>query len=227
MQTYLLVSVRDEFLQKHLDHLVETYEILPFNIHSISPNPSIGIADVRKLIALTKLKPLGGGERLIVIKKAELATLEAANALLKLLEEPPNKTHIVLTTSNIHLLLETIVSRCIVIRGPTRKENEVTPTFAKEFSSLLTASPGKRVAYSQEKINSRGEALEFIEMLISALSTHLSSPKGMLPLGKRETAQSIKRAESARLYLARNINFKATMDVFLMGLPKISISSFS
>ena len=54
------------------------------------------------------------GNKVILINNAESLTLNAANALLKILEEPPENSYIILTTENISSLLPTIVSRCVI-----------------------------------------------------------------------------------------------------------------
>ena len=84
----------------------------------ISPPESkaqIGIDQIRELRRLTEYPPLGGGWRVALIKPAEALTVqkdEAANALLKTLEEPPPQHLLVLTALGEADLLPTVVSRC-------------------------------------------------------------------------------------------------------------------
>ncbi|MDD2586330.1 MAG: hypothetical protein PHT79_08845 [Syntrophomonadaceae bacterium] len=61
------------------------------------------------------LKPYRAAHRIVIIKNSHLLTLEAANALLKTLEEPPGYGVIILVADEYNLL-ETIVSRCQLIR---------------------------------------------------------------------------------------------------------------
>ena len=58
------------------------------------------------------------GNKVILINNAESLTLNAANALLKILEEPPENSYIILTAENISSLLPTIISRCVMIKTP-------------------------------------------------------------------------------------------------------------
>ncbi len=76
--------------------------------------PVIGIEKIRELRRICTLKPFEG-KRVIVISEAEKMTSEAANSLLKLLEEPPPFTHIILTTAHVNRMLPTIISRSQVI----------------------------------------------------------------------------------------------------------------
>jgi hypothetical protein len=74
---------------------------------------AIGIESVRNLERFTSLKVPGKSayDRVIVIDGAHLMTLEAQNALLKLLEEPPEGTVIILTVNHEQTMLPTIRSR--------------------------------------------------------------------------------------------------------------------
>ncbi|MFZ5447525.1 MAG: DNA polymerase III subunit delta' [Thermodesulfobacteriota bacterium] len=84
----------------------------------ITPEESkaqINIDQIRELRRLTGYPPLGGGWRVVLIKPAEALSAisdAAANALLKTLEEPPDRHLLVLTARGEADLLPTIVSRC-------------------------------------------------------------------------------------------------------------------
>lgn len=78
----------------------------------IEAEGSIGIDQVRNLQKSLKLKAGQGESKLAIIKNAERATVEAQNALLKILEEPPDNSIILLETETSGNLLPTVVSRC-------------------------------------------------------------------------------------------------------------------
>jgi hypothetical protein len=96
----------------------------------IAPNgQSISIETIRELLNYTKLKISNqqeGFKRVIIIDDAQTMTTEAQNALLKLLEEPPEGTLFLLNTSNLHGLLPTIRSRAqqLQIKQPNRPDLE-------------------------------------------------------------------------------------------------------
>lgn len=77
----------------------------------IDGKEGIKIEQVRDLIYKLSLKPYSGKYKVVVIDQAENFTDEAANALLKLLEEPTSGTLIILITSNPNRLPKTIISR--------------------------------------------------------------------------------------------------------------------
>lgn len=81
----------------------------------ISPNEgktTIAVEQVRKLIAETYLKPQFDAYRVIVINPADSMTLSAANAFLKCLEEPTDRTVFMLITARFNKIPATIASRC-------------------------------------------------------------------------------------------------------------------
>ena len=72
----------------------------------------IKIDQVRALSRQLRFAPLEGNWRVVIINDAQAMNLEASNAILKVLEEPPKGTFIILTASQTTDLLPTIVSRC-------------------------------------------------------------------------------------------------------------------
>jgi DNA polymerase-3 subunit delta' len=72
----------------------------------------IKIEKMRELKSLAYLRPIMGERRVFLVDQAETLNEEAANSILKVLEEPPSFTHIILITSNLDRILPTIRSRC-------------------------------------------------------------------------------------------------------------------
>ncbi len=82
----------------------------------VGPSMTIGIDEIRELKTASSLEPYEGRARVAVIDGAETMTPHAYNALLKLLEEPPDKVVIVMTTEDEGSIPETIRSRCQILR---------------------------------------------------------------------------------------------------------------
>lgn len=76
----------------------------------------IGIAPIRSLEQSLALLPVEGGRRIALIERADRMSEAAQNALLKTLEEPPPRTHIVLAAAEDSSLMPTIRSRCASVR---------------------------------------------------------------------------------------------------------------
>src|ERR1043166_5332281 len=79
-------------------------------------NHIIRVRPMRELEREANFRPFEGVARIFIVEDAEYMNDQAANALLKTLEEPPSTTHLILTTTNPMALLPTIRSRCQVIR---------------------------------------------------------------------------------------------------------------
>lgn len=101
-----------EDYEKQLQNLKEN----PFNSLQFTGNETIGINDIRSLKGEAKFSPTENNYRFFIIIGIEKMTDQAANALLKLLEEPPSDVIFLLTTSNLDLMLPTVKSRCQLIR---------------------------------------------------------------------------------------------------------------
>ena len=98
------------------------------------------------------LKPFRGKTKAVTIDAYENITLEAQNALLKILEEPPANTIIVIITAKRELILPTIISRCKVI-VLQEKEIELTETDLLDLKDtlniLLTGKIGSKLKIAQ------------------------------------------------------------------------------
>jgi DNA polymerase-3 subunit delta' len=99
-------------------------------------NDVIKIEKMRLLKQTAYLKPMVGKKRVFIIQHAEKLREEAANSLLKILEEPPFFSHIILTTHNDHLILSTILSRCQVLTfSPISREDVTSRLLEKGYAS--------------------------------------------------------------------------------------------
>ena len=82
----------------------------------VKKEQAIGISEIRKLQHQLALFPYSSPYKIGLILKAEKMTQEAANAILKTLEEPSGKTIIILTAPSESFILPTIVSRCQILK---------------------------------------------------------------------------------------------------------------
>lgn len=86
-----------------------------------NPQGSIGIDEVRTLKRHIFQKPVKLPNKIVIITDAQTLTIEAQNALLKILEEPPSSAIIILEARDKTDLLPTIVSRTTVVRTKLEK----------------------------------------------------------------------------------------------------------
>ena len=77
-----------------------------------SARTRIGISDIKEALRRVSLKPYEGSSSVVIFDGAEFMTDDAANALLKTLEEPPPQVMFLLLTANESAVLPTVLSRC-------------------------------------------------------------------------------------------------------------------
>lgn len=104
----------------------------------------ISIDVVRKIERAMSLKPYEGRTKVYVIDGADNMTEEAANCLLKTLEEPPKDTVIMLLASNMSRLMPTIISRCWKVMfyplGEETIKNELVKKYGLDDKKALYIS---------------------------------------------------------------------------------------
>ena len=136
---------------------------------------AIGIDQVREVRREASLKPYEGRGRVFIFDGAEHLSEEAANSLLKILEEPPEQVTLVLLASDADVLLPTIVSRCHRLElgplSPTVVARELEDRFdtaADQAREMARLSGGRigwafQAAEQPDLLERRAEALAAFE----------------------------------------------------------------
>jgi len=86
----------------------------------------IGKDEALEITKKLRLKSFEGGYKILIIWMAEKMNIAAANKLLKLIEEPPNKTVLLLIAEDEEQIIKTILSRCQVLYFPKVSEENIT-----------------------------------------------------------------------------------------------------
>ena len=86
----------------------------------------IGVDEAEAVVKKLRLKSYEGGFKVMIIWMAEKMNIAAANKLLKLIEEPPEKTVFLLITENEEQIINTIKSRCQALHFPALSEQDIT-----------------------------------------------------------------------------------------------------
>ncbi len=130
----------------------------------ISPeNGTIKIDRIRELCRSLSYPPYESEMRIVIIEDVHTMTLQAANSLLKTLEEPPERNLLILTAESSRELLPTIVSRCqtVTFYGlPVadcagvieRKQPEIGPDEARLLAETAGGSPGIALVLQQKEL---------------------------------------------------------------------------
>jgi len=129
---------------------------------------SIRIAQVRAMQHRLTTRPTAGSRRAIVIDPADDLERNAANALLKSLEEPPEGTFFLLVAHSPARLLPTIRSRCRVLRFPTVSDDEMGDLLAE---MVPNADMQTRAAAIAAAAGSPGAALDFVQLDLGEVAT--------------------------------------------------------
>jgi len=152
----------------------------------ISGINSIGIEQIRDLEKRLALKPYKAKIKIAIINEAEKLTLPAQNALLKILEEPPENSLIILVTPKKDLLLATIVSRCKIIRINGEIDLEKN---SLEIPEIQKKRVGECLKIAALYSSGKNEAISFCQqILLKERASFLNEP-------------SIKKARNIRYIL--------------------------
>ncbi|MBR6012960.1 MAG: DNA polymerase III subunit delta' [Selenomonadaceae bacterium] len=139
---------------------------------------NIKIGQIRTLQSQTALKPVQSDIRVVIIDGAEFLKKEAANCLLKTLEEPMSRTVFILITANKAGLLMTVRSRCVTINFERLKDEDIKSELlrreieserAEKISIISGGSLGRAVKLSESGgYEMRESALDLIERIFRA-----------------------------------------------------------
>lgn len=181
----------------------------------ITGESSITIAQIHDLIK--SLASRAQIPRLIWIEEAGLLTIPAQNALLKLLEEPPADTEIILSADNPQSLLATIRSRCRLhmLMTDSAEGDEKDLHILKEAMGM---SDGERVTAADSLGRKREELVKWTGSCLLALNRMMKAEVGhrsasiLTALGTR--------VHSAHTDLKANVNPSLVIQHLFLSLPR-------
>lgn len=139
--------------------------------------PVLGVDDIRALRSDVAIRPYESDWKIYIIPDAERMTVQAQNALLKTLEEPPAYAVLLLLASTLTGFLPTVLSRCVTIRLKPTPEKELTQVLkercgADDESALVAsrlsggnAGRALQLLQSEEFASFREEAIGFLRDL--------------------------------------------------------------
>lgn len=148
----------------HPDYLTVTF---------LEEKTTIGIDQIRALSRSLGMKSHAGGHKIAILLPAEQMTVEAANSLLKTLEEPTDNTLLMLITEQPARLAATIRSRCQMLRFPPPPLEQGMAWLATQVDvqapelilRLADAAPLRAVALAQDDIVARRR--DWLEQIIA------------------------------------------------------------
>lgn len=105
----------------------------------------IRVEDAQDILKALALKSYEGGYKIMIVWMVEKMNIEASNKLLKLLEEPPEKTLFILITENEEDIIQTIRSRCQVLHFGALPEYEIAKALKEKY--FLDEPSAQKVAH--------------------------------------------------------------------------------
>ncbi len=169
MQSLLIIGKPIEKAKNYAFDFCLKNKIDKIDITLIESEKAVGIALVRDFQKRIFLKPFKSDQKAVILEAGNGITLESQNALLKVLEEPPKNTIIILLVESDESVLPTILSRCKIISlDKDAVEQKDLAEYEKILLSLKNNGVGDRLRLAEDHSKTKEEALNFIEGLILA-----------------------------------------------------------
>ena len=165
----------------------------------------LSVDTVRNVTAKSQQKAVGPGWKVLIVDQAQTMQREAANALLKFIEEPPAKTVWILITNKRAAMLGTILSRCQpLLFAPleTPQVEQLLQTYAPEVENAPRAAQ-----YAGGSISGALRAAEALELLENGEFGTVTGPAQVAAQLSRTAATARKEAQ-------------AVLDVIITALHK-------
>jgi len=140
------------------------------------------ISVIRELCNQFALKPARGTHKVAILDDADLLNEEASNAFLKTLEEPPPGAVLILIGTSAELQLETIVSRCQVLRFDPLPEPEITALLLEQGAARDPADAARIAALAEGSLSrALGLADAELERFRRSLIDEIAAEHGFEP----------------------------------------------
>src|SRR5580692_8075188 len=188
------------------------------------PLRQISIPQMRLLKERAQYKPLHGTRRVFLIDQADRAGEQAANSLLKTLEEPPDHLILILTAENVYDLLPTIRSRSVVLNF-SPLSNEEMESFAavrgldhaERRIALSGGSPGVAASLDTDLYQKRRGAMLALLKTGAGLATFAA----WLPV-----SEALGRTKSEKLELHLKLLYSLLRDITVLHEGGTAIRNF-
>lgn len=109
---------------------------------------SFGVDDVRNIIEEVNKKPYEGDKKVLILYKCDKMTVQAQNAFLKTIEEPPNGVHLILLSDSLETILDTIQSRCQIYKLTPLSKEDILDYIEINYSDISKEDKQAALAYS-------------------------------------------------------------------------------
>lgn len=205
------------------NHKIQTIDCRIFSLSSFLKEGkkdkalSIGIEDIKVIQQAIFLKPIKSKNKVVVIQQAELLTIPAQNALLKLLEEPPDNTYIILTTTNSNILLPTIHSRCQIVKMKAHQKTTIPTSEAIDFTKITQLEIREALKHAEELAKDKEQTLNYLRNAILYFRESMISPNQR----KYYLCSTVKKLQEAYTIIqTTNTNPRIVLEDLFLTLSK-------
>lgn len=191
MSTYIISSKNLKKALEEAGEIIDQEKVDRFEQVVDEFEKDLGIEDVRNIKKKIFLKPLRGNRKsnVLVLKKG--ATIDAQNAMLKLLEEPPESSIIIIVAQNYHIFLPTILSRVKVIE--VNDERKLKDDGLVQILEMGGAGDSLYLAETVGK--DKEKAIIWLEdAILSARAKMLADPEGEQALKYQKIVRDLEKA---------------------------------
>ncbi|MDT0558036.1 DNA polymerase III subunit delta' [Ichthyenterobacterium sp. W332] len=129
VSSHFLEEWRELLNQQPYGNLFDWYKMLGVD----NKQGQIGVDEAQDIVKSLALKSYEGGFKVMLIWMAEKMNIACANKLLKLIEEPPNKTIFILIAEDEEQIISTIKSRCQILHFPPLSEDAIKASLMKQY----------------------------------------------------------------------------------------------
>ena len=159
---------------------------------------TIGVEDIRRQInGDVAIKPYSGPKKIYIMNEGEKMTVQAQNALLKTLEEPPEYAVILILTTNVDTLLPTILSRCVVLNMKPVRDAQIK-SFLMEHMGIPDYKADICVAFARGNVG-KARLLAKSEEFDKVKEEALSLLKNINEMELNEIVAAIKKINEYKL----------------------------
>jgi len=205
----------------------------------------IGVDEALSITKALSLKSYEGGYKVVIFWMVDKMNTAAANKLLKLIEEPPDKTLFLLLTEQEDQLIDTIKSRCQKIQFPNLSESQITEALIKK--GQYVPAEAQKIAYRSQGdyntalgiLNNDTNDLQFEEWFVTWVRTAFKAKgkKGAvldLIVWSEDIAKSGRETQKSFLNYcvhffrqALLLNYKVPQLVYLEPQTQFELSKFA
>jgi DNA polymerase-3 subunit delta' len=208
-------------------------------------NAEIRVVEAQLIMKKLSLKSYEGGSKILIVWAADKMNTEAANKLLKIIEEPPKDTVILLIAEDEDRIINTIKSRCQILHIPKLSSIDITNGLIKRYrideqqATLLARQSDGSFQKAIQLVKESSEDLEFEQWFITWVRTAFQAktkPTAINDLLEWALQIASLNRETQKRFLhycqeffrqGMLLNYKAAPAVYLSPKPGFELSKFA